>query len=103
MLLDKTTDPAYDSAVVNRIEERKGELVILTHRCKGCGICVELCPKQVLALEGVPSGTAFRTVKAVRPEDCILCRRCEHSCPDFAIYVIKDKEEDEEKNSVEQD
>jgi len=98
MLLEQTSDRAYDSAVVTRAEKRRGELVVLPTRCKGCGLCVETCPKDVLALEGVPSGTAFRTVRAVRPENCILCRRCEHGCPDFAIYIIKDQEEDEEDN-----
>lgn len=49
-------------------------------RCKGCGICVALCPKQVLELE-------YPEVKCrvARLQDCIGCLMCEMHCPDFAI------------------
>jgi len=50
--------------------------------CEGCGICVQLCPKNVLELD--EEDKAF----AVRPEDCICCKLCELRCPDFAIEVI---------------
>jgi 2-oxoglutarate ferredoxin oxidoreductase subunit delta len=49
--------------------------------CKGCGICVELCPKKVLELDEQDK------VTVVRPQDCICCRLCELRCPDFAIEV----------------
>lgn len=54
--------------------------------CKGCGICVALCPKNVLELDDQDKS------KAVRPEDCICCRMCELRCPDLAITVEVDKE-----------
>ncbi len=50
--------------------------------CKGCGICVRFCPKNVLELD------AEEKVVAVRPADCICCQLCEFRCPDFAIEVI---------------
>ena len=49
--------------------------------CKGCGICVELCPKKVLELDNADK------VTAVRSQDCICCRLCELRCPDFAIEI----------------
>ncbi len=48
--------------------------------CKGCGICVAFCPKNVLEMEG---GKA----RVARPDDCIRCYLCELRCPDFAISV----------------
>jgi 2-oxoglutarate ferredoxin oxidoreductase subunit delta len=51
--------------------------------CKGCGICVHFCPKQVLELD--KQGKA----EAVRPEDCLgsKCMLCELRCPDLAIQI----------------
>lgn len=56
-------------------------LEINTEWCKGCGICVAFCPKQVLELNRKDKS------EAVRLEDCIACMLCELRCPDLAIEV----------------
>lgn len=53
--------------------------------CKGCGICIHFCPKNVLEFD------RHGKAEAVRPEDCIACKLCELRCPDLAIQVIEDK------------
>lgn len=67
------------------------ELVINRDWCKSCGICVKFCPTQVLELDRQDKATA------VRPEDCICCKMCELRCPDLAIEVITEEDEDDEK------
>jgi 2-oxoglutarate ferredoxin oxidoreductase subunit delta len=57
--------------------------------CKGCGICVHLCPKKVLELD-----TKDKAV-VMRPEDCICCRMCELRCPDLAIEVQTEEGEND--------
>ncbi|KYZ75860.1 4Fe-4S ferredoxin [Anaerosporomusa subterranea] len=59
-------------------------LKIHANRCKGCGICVEFCPKKVLAV------SQLEKVEVVKEKDCIMCRQCEMRCPDFAIFVHKE-------------
>jgi 2-oxoglutarate ferredoxin oxidoreductase subunit delta len=52
--------------------------------CKGCAICVDACPKGVLEMDHL-------IAKVVHLENCIICGRCEVSCPDFCIEVILDE------------
>ncbi len=58
------------------------EHIINREWCKGCGICVAFCPKEVLELD--EEEKAF----AARLQDCIACKLCEMRCPDFAIEII---------------
>ena len=67
------------------------EVVINKEWCKGCGICVALCPKQVLELDDQGKSTV------VRPEDCICCTLCELRCPDLAITVLVNRENEHDK------
>ena len=55
--------------------------------CKGCGICVHFCPKNVLELN------EDEVAVAVRPDDCIGCQLCERRCPDLAIEVEIEEEQ----------
>lgn len=49
--------------------------------CKGCGICVAICPKQILFVNDEEKAC----VKDI--DNCIGCRQCEYHCPDFAILM----------------
>jgi NAD-dependent dihydropyrimidine dehydrogenase PreA subunit len=49
--------------------------------CKGCAICVEFCPKDVLVMNRMDK------VEVQALQSCTKCLRCEQLCPDFAIVV----------------
>ena len=58
-------------------------LKIETKRCKGCGICVTFCPKEVLKVNEIEK------VEILDESKCIGCKQCELRCPDYAIFVEK--------------
>lgn len=62
---------------------RKRIRIDITERwCKGCGICVELCPTKVFT-----SAPATGKVILSAPEQCTGCGLCELYCPDYAISL----------------
>jgi len=57
------------------------ELEIHAAWCKGCDICVKMCPERCLHLDD------RRVAVLDDPNACTGCRICEMLCPDFAINV----------------
>jgi 2-oxoglutarate ferredoxin oxidoreductase subunit delta len=57
------------------------EIVVNKAWCKGCGLCIGICPKKVLDLDSDVKS------EPVRIGDCIGCHQCDNVCPDFAITV----------------
>ena len=77
-----------------------GELHILKDRCKGCGFCVEYCPKDVLVLSEEFNAKGYHPPKAIKSGECVNCSLCEMICPDFAIYSV-DAEEKKQSGTAE--
>ncbi len=63
------------------------EIIILEKRCKGCGICVEVCQTEVLVLSDTENEEGYRFPVVRDLTDCLNCKMCEMFCPDFAIWV----------------
>ncbi len=61
--------------------------IIDSDRCKGCGLCVEVCPQKVLEISGEINTKGYFPVYQARPEDCIFCATCCLMCPDVAITI----------------
>ena len=58
-------------------------------RCKGCGLCVEVCPKNVLEISSGVNAKGYFPAYQARPEDCIFCTACCIMCPDVAIAITE--------------
>ncbi len=75
------------SRVMPEVTRRvRGVVVIRAERCKGCALCVEYCPTDVLALSAAFTTKGYHPPEIVRPEACSGCDLCGMYCPDFAIY-----------------
>ncbi len=65
-------------------------LGIATERCKGCGLCVDVCPKHCLALDtGTVNGLGYHPVELTDATACTSCALCARICPDvvFSVYA----------------
>ncbi|MBD3285477.1 4Fe-4S ferredoxin [candidate division WOR-3 bacterium] len=70
-------------------EEPRCFIHVYPELCKGCEICVMMCPKDILAI-----GDDLK-VKVVNKQDCIVCNLCEWHCPDYAIFIEKKKKKEQ--------
>jgi len=68
----------------------KPKLVVDWERCKGCGFCVEFCPKEALDLSGDFNRKGYHP-PVVDDAKCVGCNICELICPEFSIFC-KDAE-----------
>ncbi len=66
-----------------------GRVVIDSEKCKGCYLCVDVCPKKILKKS---SGYNSKGIYPVAFEDdkkeCIGCAMCAKRCPDIAIVEV---------------
>ena len=64
---------------------------ILEEYCKGCELCVPVCPHEGLAMSRRVNKRGLRTVEFVGDAECSGCLNCSTMCPDAAIEIIDDK------------
>jgi len=72
----------------------KGKVEILLEYCKGCGLCVAVCPTRNLRIADGLSALGVRPAEPCEATECTLCRRCAVVCPDGAIRLTRLDEED---------
>ena len=73
-----------------KINEKKGlfKIEIIYDQCGNCGVCVAVCPENVLHLGMV--------MLCADDDECTGCKRCIISCPADALKLLKNNREDNE-------
>ncbi len=64
------------------------KLTFKTELCKGCGLCVEACPKKILRIaKDKINKKGHSPVEMTDQSQCIGCAFCATMCPDCIITV----------------
>ena len=71
----------------DRIKVPHGIVHVIEERCKGCGFCVEFCPKQIISISTRTNSRGYYPPEIKDDAQCVNCGLCALLCPDFAIYV----------------
>jgi 2-oxoglutarate ferredoxin oxidoreductase subunit delta len=75
-----------------------GRIVIDLERCKGCEICREACPQDVIVLAEHLNSKGYYPAILVDPQhDCTGCALCAVVCPDGCITVYKEVPANQER------
>ena len=70
----------------------KGMVVVDVDRCKGCGLCIHVCPVYILALSpDAFNAKGYHPVMVTDMDECIGCAACAIICPDVVFTVYRRK------------
>lgn len=70
----------------------KGKIIIDREKCKGCELCVSVCPKQCIAISSGLNDKGYYPAEFSQGEEgdcCTACTLCALTCPDIAIEVYR--------------
>ena len=79
---------------LDKVEIPLGDVIVIDDRCKGCGFCVEYCPRHVLALSASFNCKGYHPPEIIAADRCVNCNLCEMICPEFAIFSVASRRPD---------
>ena len=72
-----------------RVKRDRGSINVDTNECKGCGLCIEACPPEVISLSECLNHYGYRTA-TYAGSGCTGCGICFFACPEpGAITVLR--------------
>ncbi len=69
----------------------RGAIVVDIEKCKGCEVCIDACPTQVISMAKDVNGKGYNFSYMQNPEACTGCANCAIVCPDGVITVYRKK------------
>lgn len=62
-------------------------LIIKSHLCNNCGVCVSICPKKIVSIKSdEDNGVSFPILSRELVDQCSHCSKCITHCPMFQKY-----------------
>jgi len=74
-----------------KVRLQRGYIVVHAHRCKGCDLCIPVCPVDIIVKAGPGNVNlmGWIPVEVTDMSKCIACNLCALVCPDQAIDVFR--------------
>ncbi len=63
------------------------KVLVATERCKGCHLCIGVCPKKIIVAEERHNQKGYVPAGITDMEKCTGCALCAEMCPDVCIRV----------------
>ena len=75
---------------IDKVIIPRGQVYLIPERCKGCEICIQFCPQDVLCIseERNEKGYLIPMVAVGMESECVNCEFCTLVCPEFAIFTL---------------
>jgi len=67
-----------------------GKIIIDAERCKGCRLCLEVCPSNSISISEKSNSSGYFPAQA-KNTDCTGCTLCAIICPEAAIVVFREE------------
>ena len=70
---------------------RSAYIIIDAERCKGCHLCISICPKEIIGLASHINRMGYTPAAVIeeKAHECTGCTACAMMCPDTAISVYR--------------
>lgn len=65
----------------------KGKPLVNVERCKGCSLCIRVCPKKILEMSKKTNSQGVNYPVCIDESSCIACCFCATMCPDCVIEI----------------
>jgi 2-oxoglutarate ferredoxin oxidoreductase subunit delta len=69
----------------------QGTVYLIPERCKGCRLCIEFCPQNILQESQQTNKKGYHYPELVSGQGnvCVHCEFCSMVCPEFAIFTLE--------------
>jgi len=63
-------------------------IIVDEHYCKGCGLCIAVCPREIIVLDPDKiTDKGYHPAMLTDEAQCTACANCALICPEVAITV----------------
>ncbi len=83
-----------------RIVAKKFHVRVDSERCKGCELCVDACPRDLIIMSKRLNTKGYCVPDNHSDERCVGCCQCVDMCPEAAIEIDKEALEVSAKASL---